>query len=308
MKHRRRLLVTGGSGFVAGSVLAQAGGAWEVHAVSRGAPVAEGEGDGGSAPRWHRLDGLARDDWAGLFRRVRPTAVIHTAALADIDFCEANPESASAVNVGLTSTLTGVCGADGIRLVFCSTDTIFDGERAPYHEGDAPEPLNHYARTKVDAERCVAEMGPGGIIARLSLVIGLPVLGAGNSFVARLLSALAAGREVAVPERETRTPVDVVTLGRALIELAGCNHTGVFHLSGTERLNRLELSRRIAAAFGRRSDLVVPVDPARMAGRAPRPRDVSLAHERTRQCLATPMLDLDAGLSCIRQMAQGRRA
>lgn len=302
MKDSRRLLVTGGNGFVAGSVLAQAGGDWDVHAVSRGAATAEG------GWRWHRLDGLATDDWADLLRRIRPTAVIHTAALADIDFCEANPDAAWAVNVGLTATLAGLCGAEGIRLVFCSTDTVFDGERAPYREDAVPEPQNHYARTKVEAERCVAAMGDGGLIARLSLVIGLPVLGAGNSFVARLLSALEAGRQVAVPEREVRTPVDVVTLGRALIELAGGGHSGVFHLSGTERLNRLELSRRIAAAFGARSDLVVPVDPATMVGRAPRPRDVSLAHARARQLLATPMLDLDAGLSTIRQMSQGRRA
>ena len=302
MKQSRRLLVTGGNGFVAGSILARAGDDWEIHGVSRGAPLSKGRFC------WHQVDGLDTDHWADLFRRVRPTAVIHTAALADIDFCEANPEMATAVNLGLTATLAGMCGQERIKLVFCSTDTVFDGERAPYQESDSPEPLNHYGRTKVEAERRVLALGDLGVIARLSLVMGLPVLGAGNSFVARLLDALAAGRDVAVPEREVRTPVDVLTLGRALIELAGSEHSGVFHLSGTERLNRLELSRRIAAAFGFRPDLVVPVDPAKMAGRAPRPRDVSMAHDRTRRCLATPMLDLDAGLSSIRRFEQGRRA
>lgn len=298
---KRKLLVTGANGFVAGSILAQAGTDWEVHAVSRGEPSTEGDF------RWHRLDAVTELTWAALFREVQPTAVIHTAALADIDFCEANPDAATAVNVGWTARLARCCGELGVRLVHCSTDTVFGGERAPYREEDPPEPLNHYARTKVDAERHVSALGSGGVIARLSLVIGLPVLGAGNSFVARLLSTLAAGREVAVPEREIRTPIDVVTLGRALIELAGGRGSGIFHLSGTEPLNRLELSRRIARAFGAQPELVVPVDPAKLAGRAPRPRDVSLAHPRTRESLTTPMLDLDAGLSSIRRMAQARR-
>ena len=296
----RKLMITGGRGFVAGSVIAQAAGVgWEVHAISRGGGLA-----GGGDAQWHSFDPGDAGALARWFAQVRPDAVIHAAAMADIDRCEAQPAEARAVNVELTAALAGWCARFGARLVLCSTDTIFDGERAPYREADPPGPLNEYARTKVEAERRVMDAGANSVIARLSLVIGLPVLGAGNSFMARLISSLREGRNVAVPEREIRTPVDVITVARALLELAGGTTTGIVHLAGNDRLNRLELSRRIAARLHLPTQGVVPADPASMAGRAPRPRDVSLDNARARSVLATPMLGLEEGLSLVLGSAQ----
>ena len=109
MTAKKQLIVTGAHGFVAGSVLAQAGDAWEIHAVSRGEPLAQRE-----HLRWHRCDPQSPDQLAQLFREARPDAVIHTAALANIDFCQTNPESARAVNVEFTQMLTDLC-ADLVR-------------------------------------------------------------------------------------------------------------------------------------------------------------------------------------------------
>src|SRR5574340_334348 len=170
------LLVTGAHGFVAGSVLRQVGADWQIHAVSRGAAVA-GQGE----RRWHSCDPLAPEALARLFRAVRPQAVIHAAAVADIDICQAQPDLARTVNVEFTRMLAELCAETGARLVFCSTDTVFDGEHAPYTEDNAPGPVNVYAATKVEAERLVARLGAQGVVARLALVIGLPMLGAGNS-------------------------------------------------------------------------------------------------------------------------------
>ena len=126
---------------------------------------------------------------------------------------------------------------------------------------------------------------------------GLPLLGTGNSFLARLISSFGAGQIVGVPEHEVRTPVDVITAGRALLELVEGKHCGIFHLAGTTQVNRLELNRIIARRFGFPLDQVV-AQPA--AGRrAPRPRDVSMSINRTRTELKTPMLSLEDGLSLI---------
>jgi dTDP-4-dehydrorhamnose reductase len=232
-----------------------------------------------------------------LFQAVRPDAVIHTAAAADIDFCEANREAATAANEQFTGTVVSLCAAAEARLVHCSTDNVFDGEHAPYTEGDIPHPINWYAETKAAAERAVASSPGSTVIARLALVMGWPVRGAGNSFLPRLAAALRAGRNVAVPEREIRTPIDVLTLGRALLELAGSHQRGVFHLSGNDRLNRVELTQRIARHLGLPAELVIPADPAGLAGRAPRPRDVSLDNSKARRELATPMLGFDEALA-----------
>ncbi len=302
MSERPVLLVTGANGFVAGNVLAEAGDGWEIHAVSRRQPPAAQ-----AHWHWHSLDSLEPEAWLGLLRTIQPSAVIHTAAVADIDLCEAKPDLATAVNVGLTRTLTEYCRSTETRLVHCSTDTVFDGEHAPYREEDAPGPVNHYARTKVEAEQLALDLGPVSVVARLAVVVGLPLFGTGNSFLSRMLTAFRAGKDVTVPANEVRTPVDVITLARALLELAGDRRpSGLLHLAGNERLNRLDLARRIAVFHGFSPDRVVPIDPTTLPGRANRPRDASMINTKARSLLRTPMVDLDTALSMIRSIQQTR--
>ena len=295
----KRLLITGAHGFVAGSVISQAGPDVELHAVSRGKAFSRSGG-----LRWHQLDPCDEGQLARCFDQVRPDSVIHTAALADIDFCEAHQELARMVNAGLTQTLAGLCARLGAKLVHCSTDTVFDGEHGPYREEDSPRPVNFYARTKVESENIVLQSGTSAVIARLAVVVGLPILGAGNSFLSRMIPSLKAGREIYVPPNEVRTPIDVITVGQALLELAASAHTGIFHLAGNDRLNRLDMTRRIAARLGFPISLIVSRDPGGIPGRASRPRDVSLDNSKARRELKTPMCSFDEGLALILQTAE----
>jgi len=97
--------------------------------------------------------------------------------------------------------------------------------------------------------------------------------------------------------------VDVVTAGRALLELAAGEYRGIFHLAGRERLSRFAMAQRIAARFGLPTRLVVPQSAAWSVGRAPRPRDVSLDNAMTSAKLNTQMRTLDEALSLIQQSA-----
>ena len=299
MTTQRKLIVTGANGFVAGSVIAQAGEQWQLHAMSRGESLTQH-----GQLHWHTCDTQSPEQLTRLLHEVKPDAVIHTAALADIDFCQAHPELARAANVDLTRTLVDLCGDAGAKLVFCSTDTVFDGERAPYNEDARPGPINFYAETKVEGEQIVTSLGAQAVIARLSLVVGLPVLGAGNSFLARMIANLKDGHPVAATEREVRTPVDVITVGRALLELAAGNHAGIFHLAGHDRLNRLEIAQKIAVRFGFPQQLIVAQAVATSPGRAARPRDVALNNAKACAQLKTPMRTIDEGLSLILKMSE----
>ena len=227
----KRLLVTGYGGFVAGSVVKQAEADWDVIALSR-RNIVNGRDD--ITPHSIRPSGT----WsaaAGL-RRSQPAAVIHAAAIANIDFCQSHQEEAEAINVGVTARLAELCRQYGSRMVFCSTDTVFDGKQGMYVEEDVPCPLNYYAETKVRAEQIVQAELDNVVVARLSLVMGFPLIGAGNSFLANMIASFQKGIPVPMPENEIRTPIDVITLGRALLELAGNDFTGILHLAGNTRL------------------------------------------------------------------------
>jgi len=289
----KSLLVTGGRGFIAGSVLAQ-GGDWEVHAVTRGAPLE-------SRPwlTWHTAEPGVPGAMEKLFDLVQPRAVIHTAAMAAIDQCEAEQEAAEHVNVGMTRTLLQLADKHGARFVFLSTDNVFNGERGRYTEEDPPSPINHYGATKAMAEKAVAAMVEDAVIARVSVCLGLPMMGAGNAFLTRMIPKLEAGEELGVPPEEIRSPIDVVTLGQALLELAAHPYTGILHVSGNDIVNRFEMVQRIAVKLGYPAGQVVPNDPTTIPGRAPRPRDVSLSNAKAREVLKTSFCGLEEGIARV---------
>lgn len=291
---KRRLFVTGYGGFVAGSIVKQASDDWDVIAASR-SPVPNGRAD---------VTHLQFDlrDFASLkqaFDDTRPTAVIHTAAMADIDRCQQNQRDAEAVNVHVTKCLVELCRKHRARLVFCSTDTVFDGLRGRYTEADEPHPINFYGETKVEAEEHVQNGLANMVIARLALVMGLPMIGAGNSFLARMIASFQQNRSVLMPTNEIRTPIDVVTLGRALLELASHDFTGLIHLAGSTRTNRYDLAIEIANQLGYPSELVTPTNSAADLTRAPRPADVSLNNATAASMLKTPLLNVADGLRLI---------
>lgn len=99
--------------------------------------------------------------------------------------------------------------------------------------------------------------------------------------------------------------MDVITLGRAFLELATLDYTGILHLAGNTRLNRYEMACHIAQRLGFSSDLVIPTDSNAMAGRAKRPNDASLDNTRAKALLATPMRSLEDALDLILEVEKG---
>jgi dTDP-4-dehydrorhamnose reductase len=290
----RTLLVTGGAGFLGANILMQAGGSLTLHAVDQAPPPLEREN-----LTWHTLGLQDRKALQDLVIGLNPDVVVHTAALSDIDFCEANPLKADGVNTAVTLQVAELCRLTGARLIFFSSDSVFDGKKGRYGETDAPEPLNQYARTKIKAEKGIAGILANHVIVRPSLIMGLPVLESGNSFLWRLITALRNGVPSAFPASEFRTPIDVITLSRATLELTQLNFTGVLHLAGNDRLSRYEIARRIASTLGYPAELIVDKEPEPIHGRALRPVDASLDNTRAKSVLATPMRDFDDALRLI---------
>jgi len=295
----KRLLVTGFGGFVAGSVVKQAGVEWDVIALSRKRII-----NCRDDITHFQFDLREYDRLRQVIEEVQPAVVIHSAAIANIDVCQHHQEEAETVNVGVTRHLAELCRQQGARMVFCSTDTVFDGMQGMYIEADVAHPLNFYAETKVRAEQIAQAELDDIVVARLSLVMGFPLIGAGNSFLASMVASFQQGNSVPVPENEIRTPIDVVTLGRALLELAGSDFTGVLHLAGNTRLNRYEMAIQIADRLGFPRELVKCTNSNAMPDRAPRPDDVSLDNSKAKHVLTTPMLDLSEGLGLILETAE----
>jgi dTDP-4-dehydrorhamnose reductase len=292
MEHR--LLLTGAAGFVGGNIIREADTDWRIDGIDR---------ISFDAPRSnvvsHVVDLLDRQAVRKVFETARPTAVVHTAAMSDIDYCEANTETARKINVGVTELLVDLCREYDAKIIYFSSDSVFDGAKGSYREDETPVPVNVYGSTKVESEHVVMNRAPLWVIVRPSLVMGLPVGELGNSFLWRMVGGLRKGEKVAFPRAEIRSPVDVITLSRSVLELAGRPMCGHFHLSGSDGMSRFEMAQRICDKLGYPRDLVVDKKPDIASGRAKRPANVTLSNEKAKLLLRTPMAGLDRGLDLI---------
>ena len=286
-----KLLITGSNGFVAGSIIAQAPAHWEVQGISRSDPPFHTNNY-----IHHKLDLNNKDAVNELLAEIKPDVVIHTAAIANIDFCESNPELAENANVVITQTIAETCLKIGARLIFCSTDSVFDGEKGNYSEQDLPVPINIYAQTKIAAEKVVLEASQKNIVARLALVIGMPVIGTGNSFLYNTIVKLKEGHECGFPIEEYRTPIDVITLGKALLELSKADFNGIIHLAGNTCITRFEMGKEIARIAGFPTELIAKASGDNIPGRARRAPNVCLDNTLSRNILKTPMLSISDGI------------
>ena len=219
------------------------------------------------------------DALAAAARTARPDIIIHTAALSAVGDCHRDPVAAHAINVEGTRRLAEHAASIGARLVHVSTDLVFDGERAPYRESDAPAPLSVYGRSKADAEAALHGL-PLTAVVRVSLLYG-PSVTDRPTLLDRQRQALAAGEPLTLFDDEWRTPLDLPTAAHALLAIADSDCTGTLHLGGPERLSRLAMGERLACVLGCAARIVAV---SRNCGSQsePRPRDVALDSTRWR--------------------------
>ena len=115
------------------------------------------------------VDLLAPDAVVRLMDDIRPDAVIHCAALANMDACESDPEVAQRLNAWLPGEIAARCAEHGAQLVHISTDAVFDGKVGGYTEEDTPNPLSVYAQTKLDGEESVFSAMPEAVVTRINI-------------------------------------------------------------------------------------------------------------------------------------------
>lgn len=232
---------------------------------------------------------------ARLVDRVRPSAVVATAALSDVDRCEADPAASWQANVTPALDAVDVCASLGIPMLYVSTDYVFDGAAGPYTEEDVPNPVNVYGRHKLHAEVAVRARS-GGLVVRTSQLVG----GSRPGGVDRLVAALRVG-EVSLPTDQFGTPTSAAdlaaVLARLCIDPAARSRVGsLLHVAGRQTMSRYAFGRVVAAAFGFGADAVRPA-PAGSSPAALRPLRCGLRIDRARAEIGFRPLSLDAALT-----------
>jgi dTDP-4-dehydrorhamnose reductase len=212
------------------------------------------------------------DDVRQLFSRFSSIqAVIHAAALSQVDYCEEHPQEAVAVNVRGTQHVMDQAQKKGAYFVLLSTDFVFDGHAGNYSEDDQRLPLNHYGVTKVQAEDLVLQSGLRCSVVRTCLVYGTALSGTRPTIVSWVKENLEAGKSIQVVSDQLRTPTYVEDLVGGLISLAEQQEPGIFHLAGEEQLTPYTMAIATADFLGFADSGIKKVDASSFRQAAQRP-------------------------------------
>jgi dTDP-4-dehydrorhamnose reductase len=273
-------LLTGASGFVGGHLLDRAPPESRIVATYHTRPI--------SLPgiTYLSLDLEDPDAIRRAVERVHPHGIIHSAAWSNLEECQREPERARQINTLATEVLAETARELKARVIFISTDMVFDGEKGDYGESDETRPINVYGETKREAETLVMEKCPNSVVARTALIYGPPVTGS-NSFSEKILEQVNRGESMPLFYDQYRTPVLVQDLAAALWELVGMDYTGIIHLGGRDRVDRYTFGLALAKAKGFPADLLQRVSMYDSPTEAPRPQDASLNSEKAAGLLKT---------------------
>lgn len=276
---RPRIIVTGATGLIGRYVVTSASRwapNWEVHGLSRA--------------DLDLTDDLVVEQ---VWRRLKPGAVIHCAALSRTKDCEQNPLLARRVNVDATAHLARL--SKDVPFIFLSSGEVFDGKNSWYCETDTPNPINFYGKTKLEAEQLVMQ-NPRHTVVRLVLTAGTSHHG-NRSFVEDMCLAAKSGRLLTLYADEYRCPLPAGVIARAVWELVGKNMPGLYHLGGRERLSRWEIGQALLPWYPELSGRLIQGSLRDHRG-APRPADLSLNCDTIQRLLSFEIPGLRSWLAC----------
>ncbi|MFZ5517599.1 MAG: SDR family oxidoreductase [Candidatus Zhuqueibacterota bacterium] len=289
----KKLLITGGSGFVGTFVTELAAPGYEVYSLySQHVP-------GHRKATLIQVNFTNPDQLHQVLARVRPDIILHTAAISKPDACEADRDRTVQVNIQATVSLADWARANGARMIFTSSDLVFDGRRGHYSEDDATNPISFYGETKARAEQLLSAMDFNCALVRLALVYGIGQLHQEN-FFHQMVNQLRAGKSVNLFYDQFRTPISGITLAEALLELAESDFTGILHVGGSERISRWDFGLKACAILNLPTDTLQRTSMFDFPSAASRPQDVSMNTTLAQRVLRTKLLDCTEGLQRVK--------
>jgi dTDP-4-dehydrorhamnose reductase len=270
----KRFLITGGSGFVGWNLCRFLKERHEIYTSFCEHPF-QIEGC-----RFLQIDLTRKTPVLEAIGSCKPAIIIHAAAISSPDVCEQNKTLAWEVNVAGTQNILDAALQYKCRVVYISTDLVFDGERGNYAETDMPAPVNYYGLTKQEGEKLCLQSGADVIVVRITLQYGRGN-GVHSSFSDWLMTNLQSGKQVSLftDQYRTMTWVHDTALG---LEIAALNGTAkeIYHLTSPERVSRYEFGRLFASAFNLPQSLLKKSLMEEVPAAARRPKDVSLNGEK----------------------------
>jgi len=201
----------------------------------------------------------------------KPDVIVHCGALTHVDYCETHESESYAQTVQSTKNIITMANACGARMVYLSTDYVFDGVDGPYTELAPVAPVSVYGRHKLEAEERVLAEVRGSLVLRVTNVYGDETRG--KNFVARIMQQCRDGVHLTLklPYDQFANPTNAADIARAMYLLLRDGKAGVYNTAGTDYMNRVSLALRVLKYFPNAQYTLHPISTEALQQPAARP-------------------------------------
>lgn len=286
-----KALIIGGSGMVGGALcrtLERSGVPVAVTYYSRSV-------DGAT-----RLDVRDAAEVRGAVEAVAPDVIfLAVNTRGGVDACEVDTTQTVRLDLNGARNVAEAAARSRAKLVYYSSDYIFDGKSGPYSEEDHPNPISAYGRSKWEAELIVSQLVPDHLIIRTTCVFGWDRTS--RNFAMQVWENLQVGKSMRVPCDQWGNPTLSDYLAEVSVRLVQMDVRGVINVVGSERMPRSELGRILARTMALDPGLIVPLPTSEMGQKARRPLQGGLKTDKLLRCLGTEPFSLTESLKPFRR-------
>ncbi len=243
-----------------------------------------------------KLDVTSDNALEALFEETKPDCVINCTNLAGgVDYCESNPDLAKRFHLEANMSLGKLCEIFNSRLMFLSTDYVFDGKKCPYKEDDEKNPLNVYGKLKLAAEDWITQNVRKSTIVRTTNVFRWDPETVTPNYMMGLYNAIKENQQFRAPSFLWGNPTYADDLASAIIELCEKKLDGIFHVVGSSFINRYDWAKQTCQVAGWDTSLVIENSdiPDKIV---PRPLKSHLDTSKFRQHCETKLSSVDEAI------------
>jgi dTDP-4-dehydrorhamnose reductase len=225
-----------------------------------------------------------------VFYKIYPEVIIITAALTNVEYCELNREETYKINVSGIENITKIAQKYSCKVIYISTEYVFDGENGPYDEDDRMNPINYYGKTKLLAENVIQNEIKDYLIIRTTVVYGWDM--DSKNFIMQLIKNLSENKTMKVPTDQISSPTYCPNLSEMIKECCDKNICGVLNLVGKDIMDRYSFAMKAAEILNLKKELLIPVKTKILGQVARRPLNAGLKVDKVYDILENKPLGI----------------
>ena len=237
-------------------------------------------------------------DWSKLEELIlkeKPDVVLNSIAYSNPDFCETNREETYTLHVKISEKITTLCSKINSKIVFLSTDYVFDGKKGNYTENDKTNPINYYGHTKDLAEKIILK-NENNLVLRTAMVYGSS---SKVRFLRYVIENLKKDQEINTYDDISNSATLLDDLTNGISKAIESNASGIYHIVGSSCVSRFDFAKTVAKIFNFNENLVKPVSILSAKLKAKRPINPCLNNSKASKTFGIKFSSINEGIKQI---------